>query len=572
MNLARVLSPAALLLVLCAALAPAGLLAQFVSILDTKHNLSVTGPGPVKALLEEEVCIFCHTPHFAAGVPLWNRADSRAQYLPYESSTLRASPGQPTGASKLCLSCHDGTIALGAVGSRSQEIPFVGGVRFMPPGSGYLGTDLRDDHPISFLYDSNLAASHPGIRDPASIQKPAALDANGELQCTSCHEPHSNQYGAFLVGPNAFSAVCTACHLPPGWPMASHGTSQSVWNGNPPDPWPNTEWTTVAENACLSCHRPHSANGMLRLLGHAVEEDNCFPCHNGNVAQLNLETVFQRPFRHPIAQTTGVHDPVEDPRSMARHVECADCHDPHAANSAAASAPNAPGALAGVSGVDSEGRPVPNATFTYEVCYKCHADTATGAAVVPRLIVQMNTRLEFDPGNPSFHPVEAPGRNQDVPSLMPPLTTASVISCTDCHDSESSRRLGRSGPAGPHGSLYRPMLAGNYSTEDFTFESSLAYELCYRCHSRTSILDDRSFKKHKQHVQAGRIPCSACHDSHGVNAGQGTPSGNTHLINFDARLVAPDPRSGRLQFEDLGQFRGRCYLVCHGKNHDPKEY
>jgi hypothetical protein len=192
--------------------------------------------------------------------------------------------------------------------------------------------------------------------------------------------------------------------------------------------------------------------------------------------------------------------------------------------------------------------------------------------VVPRRIVQLNVRLEFDPGNPSYHPVEAPGRNPDVPSLLPPLTTASTIYCTDCHDDDASRRLGGSGPAGPHGSIHRPLLIRNYSTEDFTQESSLAYALCYRCHSRDSILSNRSFKEHDKHVRGEGTPCSACHDSHGISTGQGTPLGNSHLINFDARLVSPDPGSGRLEFEDLGLFRGRCFLVCHGKVHDPKEY
>ena len=33
------------------------------SIVTTKHNLSASGPGTVKATIESEVCIFCHTPH-----------------------------------------------------------------------------------------------------------------------------------------------------------------------------------------------------------------------------------------------------------------------------------------------------------------------------------------------------------------------------------------------------------------------------------------------------------------------------------------------------------------------------
>ena len=89
-----------------------------VGILGSKHDLSAVGPGPIKAATEAEVCLFCHTPHRALDVvPLWNHEMSQATYTPYTSSTKKAAVGQPSGASKLCLSCHDGTVALGAVHS-----------------------------------------------------------------------------------------------------------------------------------------------------------------------------------------------------------------------------------------------------------------------------------------------------------------------------------------------------------------------------------------------------------------------------------------------------------------------
>src|SRR5690606_34219465 len=75
------------------------------SIVDSPHNLSSSAPGPVNALAEDRVCIFCHTPHGSrTNAALWNRRDSSAFYIPYDSPTLRAKPGQPTGTSKLCLS------------------------------------------------------------------------------------------------------------------------------------------------------------------------------------------------------------------------------------------------------------------------------------------------------------------------------------------------------------------------------------------------------------------------------------------------------------------------------------
>ena len=86
-----------------------------------KHNLSASGPGPVKATTLTEICVFCHTPHNAnPAVPLWNQSVGGSNYQPYTSSTLQASVGQPTGASKLCLSCHDGTVAIGNTVNNGQ--------------------------------------------------------------------------------------------------------------------------------------------------------------------------------------------------------------------------------------------------------------------------------------------------------------------------------------------------------------------------------------------------------------------------------------------------------------------
>src|SRR5262245_61255919 len=93
-------------------------------VINSKHDLSSQGPGPVRALGESQVCIFCHTPHNASpAAPLWNRANPESHYRIYSSSTTQARVDQPGGPSKLCLSCHDGTIALGMVISRETPIP-----------------------------------------------------------------------------------------------------------------------------------------------------------------------------------------------------------------------------------------------------------------------------------------------------------------------------------------------------------------------------------------------------------------------------------------------------------------
>jgi hypothetical protein len=152
------------------------------------------------------------------------------------------------------------------------------------------------------------------------------------------------------------------------------------------------------------------------------------------------------------------------------------------------------------------------------------------------------------------------------------MTTSTIIACSDCHNSDSGRTGGASGPDGVHGSNVIPLLSARYDTADFTSESAAAYALCYRCHDRASILSDRSFKEHRKHIVEHRTPCSACHDAHGIASTQGTATNNSNLINFDTAIVRPSRSTGRLEFRDLGTFRGECFLNCHGEEHAPERY
>ena len=146
------------------------------------------------------------------------------------------------------------------------------------------------------------------------------------------------------------------------------------------------------------------------------------------------------------------------------------------------------------------------------------------------------------------------------------MTVISMIYCTDCHNSSDD-----SGAKGPHGSDYPPLLAANYDTADYTSESEFSYQLCYKCHSRNSILNNESFPKHKEHLDK-QITCSACHDPHGISAVQGTSTNNSHLINFDTSIVRTHTATSRLEFQDTGIYHGRCYLECHNKTHGPETY
>ncbi len=336
-------------------------------IRNTKHNLSnQPSSGPSRAVQsgsEEEICVFCHTPHGAnvdvAG-PLWNRNLSTATYNTYNSGSLDATMegvalDQPGGISKLCLSCHDGTIAIGSVRNRSGSGGFGGpaiamsGVETdgtMPVGpygetTGFtrrIGTDLTNDHPISFTFDTALANKDGELRDPAGeaeignrgpgVQPHVPLD-NGQVQCNSCHDPHIRDASdptkniKFLrlnrfqkVSPinttfnEANDIICMACHDKAGWVGSAHATdivANETYTDTAAALREFPVGTAVWETACLTCHDTHTVQGSRRLLREGVDgpigasgektggnpaiEETCFACHSSDGGTLTSQGI-----------------------------------------------------------------------------------------------------------------------------------------------------------------------------------------------------------------------------------------------------------------------------------------
>ncbi len=203
----------------------------------------------------------------------------------------------------------------------------------------------------------------------------------------------------------------------------------------------------------------------------------------------------------------------------------------------------------------------------HQLCYRCHGDSAN----LPGRFT--NKRQEFSTSNKSFHPVEGEGKNSAVVSLIKPYRAqksapgdVSVLTCGSCHASDN-----RNAPRGPHGSQHEGILTDHYSKDDNSPENSYQYSLCYRCHKRDSILSNESFKFHSIHIQG--IPgknrgtsCYTCHNSHGSQE-------NKYLIKFSPQVVSPN-KSGQLKFMENGnsRFSGKCFLSCHGVDHNPKSY
>ncbi|MBS0196174.1 MAG: hypothetical protein JSR77_05395 [Planctomycetes bacterium] len=200
-----------------AVVAMAGASAQ-AQISTSRHNFSTYGWS------RGEICLPCHTPHNSnvdIGF-LWNHALTNATYQMFEGGTGTAELNIDS-RSRMCLGCHDGTVALDSFGGMT-------GTNFIGPG-GNIGTDLRNDHPIgsdSVYPDAgrtgslNPSAPGPyGTRTVGTGTQKVGLrpwNDNGTVKytvgCTTCHTVHNaGNYGHMLRFSNASSALCLTCHI-----------------------------------------------------------------------------------------------------------------------------------------------------------------------------------------------------------------------------------------------------------------------------------------------------------------------------------------------------------------------
>jgi hypothetical protein len=172
----------------------------FAGIANTRHNLGSTGTGPNHTDSTGEICIFCHTPHggdTGAPVPLWNKQLSpSAQFTTYDqlgTSTLDAAVDYVGSVSLACLTCHDGTQAIDNIinapgsggyngsgggttglawnwttgagatdGTLNGNGRFVGSVDEGGANIWAIGTNLKNDHPVSMQYGGGPSGATVG--------------------------------------------------------------------------------------------------------------------------------------------------------------------------------------------------------------------------------------------------------------------------------------------------------------------------------------------------------------------------------------------------------------------------
>ena len=327
------------------------------------------------------------------------KLSSVQSYTVYTSSTMvnTANPSPALGTdSTLCLSCHDGTVA-GSPGALVAygQVPLSGQMN----SADVFGTNLTTMHPVSFTLPlksspdlvPSLTANPPSTAD----QTGAVRLINGNVECTSCHNPHVQNTDPnnpnFLVIDNSSSALCLACHstIPTGTGMglsnvlvASHNAmsaagspltaSAAASNTNPLAGWgPGIHATaanrvapqiSIASNAAVSNRsgsgrqaaiagllrygrqerllflpRAHNAPGQNSLL-RGVDDQACLVCHNGSsnisppIANVLAEMVAPK-FGHAFSAGNTPHRAHEAALlNQNIHVTCVDCHNPHATN------------------------------------------------------------------------------------------------------------------------------------------------------------------------------------------------------------------------------------------------
>jgi predicted CXXCH cytochrome family protein len=608
------LRAAALFLISLSAL---GASAQITGDAMGVHSLGPGSKSPVTGA-RPDACSYCHATHSGLSVGLWNQKLTTKTYTNYTSTTEKNTAGQPTlgYSTNQCLSCHDGTVAVGTTVAYGQ----VTTTGSMNSADVFNGT-MQSSHPFSLatpLKDSiHLAASLVANGTTADSAGAVKL-SHGTVECISCHDPHAQSRDLvsrnFLVKDSSNGQLCLACHDPARQmsgqinPLADWATSAHALSSAKVAPAANLgAYPTVGATACIGCHAPHNAAGPSRILRGQNEQD-CIACHNGgtNISPMPAyANVFAEygtgKVGHPFPQSTNPHEATEPALLQNnRHATCVDCHNSHGSQQVG-TFPQAPllrisqKNIAGISISDGTTVLAP-AINQYENCLRCHG-SGSGKQSLPiygyapiwavAFGDPLNVIPQFATTATSSHPVTHTRSSAlPQPSLMSAMLQLDGIShgrsmgtqilCTDCHNSDDNREFGGSGSNGPHGSRWSHILERRYEFNRATTPGSILtntfpnpdtsaagpYALCGKCHDLPNqILKNTSWAQHSVHINDG-FSCATCHTSHGMGATSGNFTGE-RMVNFDLNIVAPD-HSNPISYN---RGANTCVLVCHGVTH-----
>jgi predicted CXXCH cytochrome family protein len=139
---------------------------------------------------------------------------------PNHASYAEANSGDPGGISKLCLSCHDGSVAANQYGFAPSSSRHTSADQFVNSSSrasiGY-GGDLSNHHPIGFVYADAQASDDEIAATSATLGQYTIGDLlwQGKMECSTCHDVHNtkNTGEKFLWVTDKNSGLCLTCHL-----------------------------------------------------------------------------------------------------------------------------------------------------------------------------------------------------------------------------------------------------------------------------------------------------------------------------------------------------------------------
>ena len=474
---AKVLLACAMMLV------ASGLRAQITGDVIGLHDLGPGSKSPITGA-RPDFCLYCHAPHTGlvqGTAPLWNQKLTTQTFTPYTSSTYheKGNNTQMLGAdSNLCLSCHDGTVAVGNTAAYGQ-VTMSGSMYTNDVFQENTSTALQASHPFSLVLPLNDASDLVStlVNGQTADSTGAVKLIQGNIECTSCHNPHVQAKDPlnqnFLVLNSINGVLCYACHDPNrqasqgqdpnplnGWYQSIHATSTAAVQ--------NLPYATLAQNACFSCHTDHNAPGGAWLLRGAGDQV-CLNCHSGSSGTSNANTLAGRVSRmmpnvmsspkmnaalnvaseygkigHPIfAGANAVRlkniNKSEQGGALPNNPTlsgCVNCHDPHAmqggTNAASGAAPMLRATQVGVDGVSEKDgitlvRP---AKYQYQTCLRCHGprpgkppDVTKYGYIPARLDAASNPRnviSQFSFTAASSHPVTRP---RSSPFPQPSLLT-----------------------------------------------------------------------------------------------------------------------------------------------------
>ena len=437
-------------------------------------------------------CALCHTEHGSANANLLIQSSNYS----------------------VCRTCHDGT---GVAPKSSIDI------------------DVADKAVTGVSGNSHawdITSGGFGTTDPTTSPMDTRLDGGTTIVCSTCHDPHDNTNGSFLVNDNSTDLMCKDCHAdrneepyPVG--LGSHpvGVTYTAGGGYKPAP-------TLADD-------------QVGLIGGKIECSSCHSAHNATTTDGNL-------LREAAGNTM-----CQDCHNYQPHfggMECIDCHDTHGTGTNiyliknTITTPNS-GSKTVVFTAQTE---FSDGDGTYDgVCEVCHTSTAH----------HTNT----NDGHDHKDGTNCTGchAHNDATNSFPSL------SCLDCHNSVQGSTPQISGPGGQFDQFSNhaagadatdaECAACHYPVDGTTVhmngstvilkdpDAAAAWSgdkdnYCMGCHDGDPALDKKTTYLNSAHDNSATNSCALCHNKHGSdNANLLTQSSNYSVCRtcHDGTGVAP---------------------------------